>query len=63
MSKVVIEKKYLQKLLDNFYEVCNLCDELDIYEHEELDEDMQKMEQWADKKFGRTIDKEEYLKK
>ena len=63
MSKhITIEKKYLQKLLDNFYEVCIFCDELDIYEHEELDEDMQKMEKWVEKKFGRKIDKDTYVK-
>lgn len=63
MSKhVTIEKKHLQKLLDNFYEVCSFCDELDIYEHEELDEDMQKMEKWVEKKFGRKIDKDTYVK-
>jgi hypothetical protein len=63
MSKhITIEKKYLQKLLDNFYEVCSFCDELDIYEHEELDEDMQKMEKWVEKKFGRKIDKDTYVK-
>jgi len=62
MSKetVTISKKKLQKLLDNFYEVCSLCDELDIYEHEELDKSMQKKEKWAEKNFDRKIDKENY---
>ena len=62
MSKetVTITKKKLQKLLDNFYEVCSLCDELDIYEHEELDKSMQKKEKWVEKNFDRTIDKENY---
>lgn len=63
MSKhVIIEKKDLQKLLDNFYEVCNLCDEMDIYEFEEGDESMQKMKSWAGKKFGRKIEKDSYIK-
>ena len=62
MSKhITIEKKYLQKLLDNFYEVCQLCDEMDIYEFEEGDEAMQKMKQWAEKKFGRKINKDSYI--
>ena len=62
MSKhVTIEKKDLQKLLDNFYEVCNLCDEMDIYEFEEGDESMQKMKSWAEKKFGRKIEKDSYI--
>lgn len=62
MSKetVTITKKKLQKLLDNFYDVCSLCDELDIYEHEELDKSMQKKQEWAEKNFDRTIDKENY---
>ena len=62
MSKhITIEKKYLQKLLDNFYEVCQLCDEMDIYEFEEGDEAMQKMKKWAEKKFGRKINKDSYI--
>ena len=62
MSKhITIEKKYLQKLLDNFYEVCQLCDEMDIYEFEEGDEAMQKMKKWAEKNFGRKINKDSYI--
>jgi hypothetical protein len=57
---VKISKKKLQKLLDSFFEMCNHCDELDIYEHEELDKSMQKMQKWAEKNFGRDIDKEKY---
>jgi hypothetical protein len=61
MNKIVtISKKKLQKLLDNFYEVCSLCDEMDIYEFEEGDESMQKMKSWADKHFGRRIEKDNY---
>jgi len=61
MSKTVtISKKKLQKLLDNFYKTCSLCDEMDIYEFEEGDKSMQKMKSWADKHFGREIDKDNY---
>jgi hypothetical protein len=61
MSKTVtISKKKLQKLLDNFYEVCSLCDEMDIYEFEEGDESMQKMKSWAQENFGRKIEKDNY---
>ena len=62
MSKetVTINKKKLQKLLDNFYDVCSLCDELDIYERSELDKSMQKKENWPENNFGRKIDKENY---
>jgi hypothetical protein len=61
MSKTVtISKKKLQKLLSNFYEVCSLCDEMDIYEFEEGDEAMQEMKNWAEKHFGREIDKDNY---
>lgn len=60
MSKVTINKKTLQKLLDNFYEVCSLADEMDIYEFEEADESMQEMKEWTEKTFGRKIDKEIY---
>ena len=60
MSKVTISREKLQKLLDNFYEVCSLCDEMDIYEFEEGDEAMQEMKEWANDTFGREIDKENY---
>jgi len=60
MSNVTISKEKLQKLLDNFYEVCSLCDEMDIYEFEEGDEAMQEMKQWALDTFGRNINKETY---
>jgi hypothetical protein len=60
MEKVTISKETLQKLLDNFYEACALCDELDIYEHEGLDESMQEMKEWAKEKFSRKIDKPNY---
>lgn len=53
--KIEIEKEKLQKLLNNFYEVCSLCDECDIYEHDELDESMQEMKVWTKKNFGRKI--------
>lgn len=54
-TTVTIEKKKLQQLLDNFYEVCSLCDELNIYEFEEGDESMQKMKEWVKTEFGRKI--------
>lgn len=60
MSNVTINKEKLQKLLDNFYEVCSLCDEMDIYEFEEADDAMQEMKEWAEDTFGREIDKENY---
>ena len=60
MSNVSISREKLQKLLDNFYEVCSLCDEMDIYEFEEGDEAMQEMKEWANDTFGREIDKENY---
>lgn len=60
MSNVTISREKLQKLLDNFYEVCSLCDEMDIYEFEEGDEAMQEMKEWANDTFGREIDKENY---
>ena len=52
---VTIEKKKLQKLLDSFYEVCGMCDECDIYEHEEIDEEMQEMKKWVNTNFERKI--------
>ena len=57
---VLVKKETLQKLVSNFYEVCSLADQMNIYEFEEGDEEMQKMKKWTDKKFGREIDKENY---
>ena len=52
---IEIEKEKLQQLLDNFYELCSICDELDIYEHKEMDESMQEMQEWVDENFCREI--------
>jgi hypothetical protein len=60
MENVTITKFKLQQLLNNFYDVCSLCDECDIYEHEGLDESMQDMKDWVSFTFGRNIDKEKY---
>ena len=49
---VTIKTEILQKLLDNFFEVCNLADEMDIYEFPEGDESMQEMKEWAKNTFG-----------
>ena len=60
MEKITISKETLQELLSNFHEVCALCEELDIYEHDMLDESMQQMQEWVNEVFGRKIDKNEY---
>jgi hypothetical protein len=57
---VTIKKETLEQLLVNFYEVCSLCDEMDIYEFPEGDDAMQEMKEWAQEKFGREITKETY---
>jgi hypothetical protein len=57
---ILIKQEILQELLDNFYEVCSLADECNIYEFEEGDEVMQEMKEWTNKKFGRIIDKDTY---
>jgi len=54
-NTVTIEKEKLQQLLDNFFEVCSLCDEMDIYEFEEGDAVMQKMITWVETEFGRKL--------
>ncbi len=50
-----IEKEKLQQLLDNFYGICSLCDEMDIYEFPEGDESMQEMKKWVNENFGRKL--------
>lgn len=57
MNTVTIEKEKLQKLVSNFYEVCSLCDEMDIYEFEEGDTSMQEMKTWVNENFGRDLQK------
>lgn len=52
---VTVEKEKLQKLLDNFHRVCGFCEELDIYEMEDLAESLEQMEEWVGKNFGRKI--------
>jgi hypothetical protein len=54
--KIEIEEEKLQELLNNFYEVCSICDELNIYEHVELDSSMQEMKEYVDKNFGRELE-------
>lgn len=53
---ITIPVKDLKKLVENFFEVCSVCDELDIYEHESMDKHVQKMEEWVDKNFGRDLE-------
>ena len=57
---VLIKKETLQELVGNFYKMCSIADECDIYEYDYLDDSMQEMKSWVDDKFGRKIDKENY---
>ena len=57
---VLVKKADLQQLVSNFYSVCSLADEMNIYEFPEGDEYMQEMKTWTNKKFGREINKETY---
>ena len=57
---VIIKEETLQQLLDNFYEVCSLANEMDIYEWPDGDESMQAMKSWAEKRFGRKINRNNY---
>lgn len=50
---VTIEKEKLKQLVAHFHEVCNLCDECNIYEHDFLDEAMQEMKAWVNTNFER----------
>ena len=54
-NTLTIEKEKLQKLLDNFYSVCSMCDECGIGEYDELDDHMQEMKDWVRTNFGRNI--------
>lgn len=50
-----IERDKVQKLLDNFWWLCGMCDELNIYEWEDADQQMQKMKEWVKSEFGRKL--------
>ena len=50
-NTITIEKEKLQQLIDNFFEVCELCDEMNIYEFEEGDKAMQDMKKWVNTNF------------
>lgn len=47
----IVEQEKVKQLVEYFNEACSLCDELDIYEHDELDESMQEMKQWVAENF------------
>lgn len=51
MATVEIDKDKLKQLIDNFYSVCSLCDEMNIYEFEEGDQAMQEMQEWVGENF------------
>jgi hypothetical protein len=53
LTTTVVDKEKLQQLIKNFYRVCMFCDELDIYEHQELDNSMQEMKDWVNDNFKR----------
>ena len=54
MSKIIeVPEEKLQTLVSNFFEVCALCDEMNIYEFEEGDKAMQEMKEWVEKNFNR----------
>lgn len=50
-------KEKLQTLLDNFYEVCVYCDELNIYEFPDWDSSMGEMKEWTNENFGRRMER------
>lgn len=52
---IEISEEKLKQLVENFYDVCGLAEELDIYEWEEGDESLQEMEEWVDENFGRDL--------
>ena len=56
-DKIEVSVEKLQKLVDNFYEACSLCDEMNIYEFPEGDESMQEMKSWVNENFGRKLNK------
>jgi len=48
---VEIEKEKLKKLVGYFHDLCGYCDELNIYEWDEADQDMQEMKTWVKENF------------
>jgi hypothetical protein len=54
-NTVTVDKEKLQKLISCFRDVCSLCDELDIYEHKELDESMKEMKEFVNENFNQYM--------
>jgi hypothetical protein len=55
MEKVEINKEDLQKLVGYFKDMCGYAEELNIYEWEDADKDMQEMQEWVSKTFQKEI--------
>lgn len=51
-NTVTVDKEKLQKLISCFRDVCSLCNELNIYEHEELAESMKEMKEFVNDNFN-----------
>lgn len=51
-----IDKNKLKKLVENFYRVTGFCEELDIYEMEDLAKSLERMENWVDENFGKNLE-------
>jgi len=51
-NNIEINKEKLQTLVKYFYELCGICNELNIGEFEEADEEMQKMKTWVKENFA-----------
>lgn len=55
-NTITVERQKLQQLLDRFFEVCSLCNELNIGEFEEWDEVLQESKKWVKTNFGRKLE-------
>lgn len=47
MEKIEILKEDLMSLISHFRDQCSICDELNIYEWEEADKEMQEKKEWV----------------
>jgi len=51
-EQITLDKDVVKKLVNNFYKAHQICDELNVYEHPELDDKMEEMKDWVDEQFG-----------
>ena len=57
MEEIVeINKEKLGKLVKYFFEIAAFCNELNIYEYDELNSELSNMKKWVENSYGRRLE-------